>query len=350
MRKNLYSFINSEFYSIFNPAFFGLSIMILSLRLVKIFESAQTNLSLKEFLTITTLLLPSIYHVILPISYLLAVTITLTKLSSTNELIALNNSRISSLRVLQILLIITIPIIFFNILNSLLIKPMSNKFLRELLTHRINEIIISPQKNVFTKISKGKYIFIEEAGQGIDSIVFADFKDDGFLTVSARSGSIDKGIFNFSNGNLIQVKGEKTEILDFDSLSLQITQDLEKKPEEFKRGSIPLRELINIYKEGANLEVIKTEIFYRIFYPLAPLILLFLAFPLSIGFSRHYKTQGIIISISIGLVFYLLFSFVDTISIKGKISPFAGFLLIYVFLFLLSYLIFLKKGLINKNL
>lgn len=349
MRKKLYSYINNEFYSIFTPAFFGLTIMILALRLVKMFESLQANLSMMDTLNIVVLLLPSIYIIILPISYLIAVTITLTKFSSTNELIALNSSGISSNRVLRVLLIITIPILLFNFLNTVFIKPASNKFLRELLDIKFQNIVATPQKNIFTKLSKGKYVFIEEKEAGLNSIIYTSFKDTNFITVSAIDGDINKGIINFKSGNLILTKEDRTEILDFENLSLQINEDSEKKESEFKRGSIPFSELLKMYKEGSNHQLIKTEFFYRIFYSIAPLILLILSFPFSIGFSRHYKTQGVLISIFIGLIFYIFFSFADTLSIKGKLNPFLGFLSIYLFLAIIALATFYKKGLISKE-
>lgn len=348
MRK-LYSYINDEFYSIFTPSLFGLTIMILALRLVKIFESLQASLSTIDILNIIALLLPSIYIIILPIAYLIAITVTLTKLSSTNELIALNNSGISLQRILKVLLIITLPILIFNFLNTVFIKPSSNKLLREILHIKLQNIVTSPQKNIFTKLSKGKYVFIEEKEGGLNSIIYTSFKDNNFITVSAVDGNIDKGIVNFKSGNLILTKEDKTEILDFENLSLPIIEDSEKKDVELKRGSIPFIELLKIYKEGSNHQLIKTELFYRIFYSIAPLILLILSFPLSIGFSRHYKTQGVLISIFTGLLFYILFSFADTLSIKGKLDPLYGFLSIYFFLALLSFAIFHKKGLISKR-
>lgn len=349
MRKKLYLFISDEFYGIFTPAFFGLTIMILALRLVKIFESLQASLSTADILRIVIFLLPSIYLIILPIAYLIGITITLTKLSSTYELIALNNSGISPNRILKILLIITFPIFLFHSLNSIFIKPASNKFLRELINIKFQDIVTTPQKNIFTKLSKGKYIFIEEKESKITNIIYTSFKDANFITVSAVNGNIDKGVIDFKSGNLVLTKEDKTEILDFENLSLQINQDTEKKEEEIKRGSIPFSELFKIYKQDPKLKIIETELFYRIFYSFSPLILLILSFPLSIGFSRHYKTQGILISTFIGLIFYILFSFVDTLSIKGKLNPFYGFLSIYFFLTLLSFSIFLKKGLIIRT-
>ncbi len=323
--------------------------MILSLRLVKIFETFQASISTEEFFLIILLLLPSIHFIILPISYLIATTITLTKLSSTNELIALNNSCISSMRVLKVLFIITLPIFFFNLLNSIFIKPASNKFLREITESKFQNIIATPQKNVFTRLSKGKYIYLEGESKKGDGIIYASFKDDNFIAVSALTGEIEKEIVNFKFGNLIMSKADKTEILDFETLSLPINLDTEKKSEDLKRGYLPFLELLKRYKENPNNRVIKTEIFYRIFYSFAPLILLILSFPLSIGFSRHYKTQGIIVSVSVGLLFYILFSSFDTMSIKGAIEPYIGFPLIYTFLILIAYIAFLKKGIIIKK-
>lgn len=348
MKKRLYLFINNEFYSIFTPTFFGLMLMILTLRLIKIFESLQTTLTPIELIKIISLVLPSVYLIILPISYLIAITITLTKISSTNELIAFYNSGISHFRLLKIFFHITIPIILFHLTNSLIIKPNSNKFLREIINSKFQDITALPQKNTFTKLSKGQYIYLEEKSENISQIIYTNFKNNNFITISAKTGSFDKGKINFKFGNLISTNDNKTEILDFENLVLEINQDTEKKEEEIRRGSIPLWELIKIYQNEPQNNLIKTELFYRIFYPLGPLILLILSFPLSIGFSRHYKTQGILISIFSGLLFYIVFNMIDNLSIKGKINPLIGFLTAYLFLTLISIWIFFKKGLIKS--
>lgn len=350
MKTRLLNFLSDEFYNIFNPAFFGLTIMILSLRLVKVFEAVQSNLPFKDLLLIIVLLLPSISLVILPIAYLIAVTITLTKLSNSYELIALNNSGISALRIMKLMALISLPILFFNIINSMFIKPHCNKVLREMLTSNIENIIPIPQKSIFTRLSKGRYIYVDENIDRLKSIIFADFQEDSFTIVSANEGEMDKGFINFNNGNLVSKREEKIEILSFESLSFPIIQGIERKSDVIRRGSIPFFDIINLYKSGIEKTIIKTEIYYRIFYPLAPIILLILSFPLSIGFSRHYKTQGIIISIGIGLLFYVSFSFIDTLSLKGKIEPLLGFIAVYGFLLIISLLIYFKKGFITKRL
>ncbi len=348
MRKKLITFFSIEFFSIFTPTLFGLTIMVLAMRLVKVFENVQANLSLIDFFLIIMLIIPSIYLIILPISYLIALSITLTKLSNTYELIALNNAGVSRSRILQLFLLITLPILFFNFINSLFIKPACNKVLREMLATNTENIIPLPQKSIFTKIGKGRYLYVEDNKHKLDSIIFTSFEEDNLTIISAREGSLGKGVINFRHGNLLTEKEAKTEILSFENLKFRVSNGTEKKIDTLRAGSITFTDILKLYGQSTEKTLLKTEICYRIFFPLAPLILLFISFPLSIGFSRHYKSRGIMVSIGTGLTFYMLFSLSNTLSLKGKIDPLMGFGLVYILLAFIALFLNLKKGSVSK--
>jgi len=323
--------------------------MVLAIRLVKVFENVKTDLSITDYLLIIALITPSIYLIILPISYLIATSITLTKLSNTHELIALNNAGISQGRIFKLFLIMTLPILFFNILNSVFIKPATNKALRQMLASGTESIIPIPYKSLFTRIGKGRYLYVEDNKDKLKSVIFTSFEEDSFTIISAQEGSIEKGLINFSQGTLVSDKDKRTEILSFENLKFKISGVPEKKTETLKAGAITFTDILRLYRQNVEKNLIKTEICNRIFFSLAPLILLIISFPLSIGFSRHYKTRGIIISIGTGLTFYILFSLSNTLALKGKINPFYGFSLIYLLLILLSLALCFKKGIFTRK-
>jgi lipopolysaccharide export LptBFGC system permease protein LptF len=70
---------------------------------------------------------------------------------------------------------------------------------------------------------------------------------------------------------------------------------------------------------------------------------LLLSYPFSLGFSRNYKTSGIVISIVVGLTYLIFNSLITTFSMKGFIEPIKSITLSYVVLLAISLVIFYKK-------
>lgn len=348
MRK-FSNFITSEFFSIFNPVFFGLLFLSMALRFAKIYETSGFNLSFSITIYIIILLLPAVSLVIIPIAFLVAVSITTTKLSSTSEITAFQSSGISAAKVAKTLFYIAIFIFSFNLIITLFVKPFSSFELKKTLAKASSgKFKITLQEKIFNKMLNEYYIYCDKSDSYMENVIFFNpSKNNDITIITANKSKINYVgsdiIFNFLDGNFVKLEMGKTTFMDFKQMNINPFADDAQKTLDIGRGGIPTSVLFNKILENKANALEKTELSYRFFTPLSILLFLLLAFPFSLSHSRNYKTSGITISIFVGLIYYILFSFVNTFSIKGLISPMVGFLTIYLFLFIIGWIIFYIK-------
>lgn len=331
MKKLLTNFLVQEFFSIFNPVFFGLIIMSLALRFAKIYEMGGMNLPLKDILYTLILLLPAVSLVITPIAFLVAISVTLTKLSSTSELTALQTAGVSPAKILKIFTSVAVLFVAFNLIISLFVKPYCGFLLRknmELLAQ--GRIMAVPQEKIFNKIYKDYYFYVSSSsGDALRGVLFLDIRADNESTIIAAEKCVIENedgvnLFKFSDGNYLKMDNGSTNIMEFDKLTVNPFGDFSFQEYDVNRGALPASTLLKKIRT-APTPSLTTEFFYRIFFPFAIPVFLFLSFPFSVGHSRNYKTTGIMISISVGLLFYVFFSLFNTLASKGVIPPFPGF-------------------------
>ncbi len=346
--KRLSNFMMEEFFNIFNPVFFGLLVLSLAIRFAKIYETGAVNLPPAQILYTIILILPSISIIIIPLAFLISISITTTKLCSTNEITALQTSGISETKLFKIYLMTAIYMIFFYIVITVIVKPYSNLQLKRLISNiSSGSVKLSVQEKSFNKISDGIYIYTEKSGdemedvllfqkgnKGEDTIIFADRAN--FL----REENI---VFRFYNGNYFKTDKKTSSFMDFKDLYFNPFSDSTIKEQDFGKGTLSTLRLWEkiVSKKATPAE--QTEFINRFFSPVSLLIFLMLSFPLSLTHSRNYKTWGISISIIVGLVYFILSSLINTFSLKGFINPFAGIIGLNIFLLLISFTVFYKK-------
>lgn len=355
MIKKLNAFILNEFFSLFNAIFFGLLSMFVVIKFLKIYELISFNIPIRYFLSIIILSLPESTLIIMPVSFLISLSITLTKLSSTNELIAIQCAGIPPSRILKIFLIIALILTLFTALLSIIIKPQSNFIIRkniEKLTQ--GKIFVLPRPGEFRKVFEDIYMFADRTDNQMEGLIFFQPKNGiEIQMITAKSGIIEQrnnlNVFNLSKGTYLKIQEKKINILNFDQMIFNPFSEVEKKDEyDINRGSIPTNILISKLLEKKITNAQKTELYYRIFFPFSILIFLFFAFPLSWRYGRSYKTAGIIVSLVVSLIFYLTFSSINALATRGAINPFIGYTVAIIMLLLAGLIIYYVKFLRNK--
>ena len=109
--------------------FISLIWLILSLKFI---EYVTTNgLDFKDFIKMTSLLLPTIIPSLTPITLTLACIFVYNKLSNDNELLIIKSSGFSKLQILKPAILLSLIIIFFNLLLNLYFSPLSKSIFKE---------------------------------------------------------------------------------------------------------------------------------------------------------------------------------------------------------------------------
>ena len=109
--------------------FISLIWLILSLKFI---EYVTTNgLDIKDFIKMTSLLLPTIVPFITPLTLALACVFIYNKLSNDNELMMFKSSGFSTLKILKPAILLSFIIGFFNLFLNLYFSPLSKSIFKE---------------------------------------------------------------------------------------------------------------------------------------------------------------------------------------------------------------------------
>ena len=188
-----------------------------------------------------------------------------------------------------------------------------------------------------------------------DIILFEDNKEGRSRTIIAKSGVIlnenNKNLLVLVNGSIQEENNQKTSILDFDKITLDLNQYGKKTADYYKFNEMLTFELFQRLKNKDDYqipEVIK-ELNYRIVYPLLIPSLVILACLLMVVNKEFINKMTIKIIIFLAGVFILLTSEIILNLSSKKINIILYFFYISPFFFLiinkliLNYFIDYKK-------
>jgi len=360
--KRLDRYIISEIIPYF---FIGLFLYAFALLTSRIFE--LTDLLIKKsagFIIVVKLfgfLLPEIISISLPMSFLFAVLLAMSRLSIDSEYLAFRSLGISLRRLIKPVLYLAIVIFIMNIILTFYIVPSSNyNFTKEI----VNMILINSENKIkpreFITDIPGFTIYIHDKTQ--DNIW------EQVLIKDNTNKNKDKLILA-DTGELIINKKEKKAYIRLQNAVIHFFD--KNTPEEYNTGKFksvfkqPIRTNIfknlNIAKSRRDktfpeiirdIKLIKIESFVRSYkcelnkrvsLPFASLVFAILG----VGLGLSIKRGGFGLSLIIIVIYYLALTAGENFAIQGHISPFLGLWLPdIVFLVLGLYLI--RKGIGKK--
>lgn len=190
-------------------------------------DSGQSALA---FMTLATLILPSVVPLVLPFALVIGVTQTLSSMNSDSELTVLSAAGSSPATIIR-------PMIFLGLLLSALsfvtdnvVEPLSRTEVRRLIATAHADLLSSiVQENTFRRIADGLYVQVgaRRSGGLLHGIFVADSRNPAQeLIYYAREGAIDE-----TSSALIMKDGEvhrklpegNVSIIKFDSYAFDLT-------------------------------------------------------------------------------------------------------------------------------
>lgn len=163
---------------------------------------ASQGQSIGIFFLVTSLALPTLVLLTMPIALFLAITYTLNKLGGDSELIVMSASGMSPWQVFRPLCLFTFGIMMISALLSIEVGPMSVRVLREQMSSITADVVSNiAQPGRFATISKGLTFHIRERDMNgvLRGIFVNDARDkNGMTTYVADRGQIvtsDAGTF-----------------------------------------------------------------------------------------------------------------------------------------------------------
>ena len=216
----------------------GLSLIALTVRAVSFLDLiVDSGYSILNYFKYSILNLFGIIPKFIPFSFLLSLTIFVSKHIQDNEFTILWTSGIKKIHIVNLLFFSSILILVFYLIFSIFITPFSLNQSRKLLSNK-NEISIIPtiKKNEFSDVFKGLTLFVnDKIDNEIKNIFIFDnsgnFKHlsnnklkNELLSIIAQKGIVEKNEMILLNGQIVTSSKENqdSKMVKFDQMNLNL--------------------------------------------------------------------------------------------------------------------------------
>lgn len=282
--------------------------------------------------------LPSFLVYVFPMAILLAVLLTVGRMSGENELVALRAGGVSLQRFTMPFFLFAVWICMGTILVQELLLPHTSLRLKTMW----NETSISNwllQENVFFRdttesgIERIFYVRNMDVGESLlEGVVVQEYTEEGLRRIiNANRALNEEGKWVFEEGVSYEVnnRGEVERVVHFNREEIRTTENIQevlktqKNPQEMSFAE--LRGYINWEKSrGQKTERLEVILWQKTAIPFACLVFVILGTSLGIVSPRAGKALGIGLSVLLVFGYYVLFSITSTLAEGGVFHPILG--------------------------
>ncbi len=248
LKNKIYKYITLELIKSFILILFSLSLIAWTVRAVNFLDLiVDSGYSTSTYFTYSLLNLTNIMTKFIPLSFLLALLLTIIRLERQNELLVLWTSGIAKFKVVNLFFLISIFILFVYIVFSTIITPTALNKSRNLIKQSGVDTVTSLIKsNTFSDAFKGltfyvgekennvvKNIFIKDESNSLNSLL-PESSSAKNKTVIAERGIIDKNkiilekgiIQSFEKDNTVKIIQFNKTLLNFENLDNRVIKDV----------------------------------------------------------------------------------------------------------------------------
>ncbi len=320
--KILYRYICFELLKTFSLTLGLFVFVILMDRASSIAETVLgQGVSLLDFLSVLIKGVPAFLGITIPMAFILSVLITFIQMGSNNELIAMKSCGISLKR-------ISLPVVGAGIFLSLVsfyvtmfVMPESNVAMKKQIEQLLKKkITMSISEKNFSSNFPGITFYTEKLypRKGyLENFMVSLQKKDKLITIFAKKGLLrtvkDSVFLDIQNGVAHFLDWEKPEslkVLKFKNYTVKLYTF----PEKERFRAVKYKTLTQLFERN-DLEA-KVEIFKRLTLSLSPFIVGILAFAIAVLIPRGSIGVGVLISLLIIVVYYVLYTFSKKTAVK----------------------------------
>jgi lipopolysaccharide export system permease protein len=352
MRLTLFKYITKETFSFFSVGLFVFIFIIMATRLIWMTDLLiNQNVKIGQLMHVTLCMLPRVIMFSMPAVCLMSVLLSFIRLSSDNEIIALNASGISLYQIMK-------PVIFFSIVNYIIAslitiywEPWGNRSYRDVVFGIVkSRADVAIKEKVFYEPFKDIVFYINgiSARDGTMKDIFVvDRRDDRVTaTIIAEKAKIFQSeestvlTIHFTEGTIFENESDlkRTRYSSFETTDLtMVSREIE--PREMYIG-----ELIDNLRKFRGEDIEKNPAELRLFemfsIPLAVFLLGLIGAPLGAHVKGRGYAKGIILSLCIFMAYYISITGVRYLCETGVLPPCTGvwipvFFLLMVYAFLM---------------
>jgi lipopolysaccharide export system permease protein len=344
MRITLHKYIFSEIWPTFMTVLMVFIFLIMSTEMLKFSEWViNYGVRLTQVMMFIFYLLPDIILFALPATTLMAVFVAFLRLSSSNEILAMKSSGISLFQMLPTVLLVSLISFLIATFLGIVGSPWGNRSLKDLefqIAQSGDNLGI--KKRVFSQPTDNLTFYVNSSSSAHSVLrdVFVVDKTDPTVTstIVAKEARILRDpeartiTIVFLDGTLSYVdKDSRTMGGHFDRRRLSIGMDKimesvasgEKDPVEMS-----VRELTNLIereaKEGRDYNMALVHLLEKFSIPLAVFFMGIIGVPLGAQLKSGGRTVGIVVGLTVFLIYYMCLAAVRNLCKTGFITPFVG--------------------------
>lgn len=278
--------------------------------------------------------LPAFLVLTFPVALLGSSELAIGQMSTTNEIAAMRTGGISFRRIMQPFLIAGILISILSFVTNDYIVPETNHISQNI----IREIVLKKgppniKRNVFFRDAENRYFYInrlDEQNMIMREIMIYEMTPERFpRVITAVEGRWVVDTWELKNGTIYNYNkdGKITYEMAFQEMEIQVKDELQdffknqRTPQEM--SSRELKQQIQILSDaGVDTNNFEVDYHVKFSYPLSGLIFALLGVPLGTQMKRGTKATGIIISIALVFLYYVVYSLGRSLGRGGMIEPF----------------------------
>jgi lipopolysaccharide export system permease protein len=328
--KKFYSYVLKELFILFLLSLIVFTFILVVSSLGRLADQViNKGVNLSDILLLIVYTSPKFFTFTLPMAFLLSSVVTMGRLSSENEILALKASGINLMYLYIPVAILGTAIVIAGFVNNGFLLSKGSKASQETLISIIKKgFSIEDKEGIFYDTTKGVVIYIDRIDahtKELTGIVISDERDESArVTVTAERGTVSLDantldmLFQLKNGNFqrwdknndtysnLYFKDNKWPI----NLSNLIPREWRKPPYEMDVNE--LRAAIDKAKPEDRYELI-LEIYKKVSIPFSVVAFVLLTVPLGIRRKKGGKFLGVIYSLVIFIAYYMLSAVFESI-------------------------------------
>lgn len=278
--------------------------------------------------------LPAFLVVTFPMSLLAASELAIGRMSTDGEITAMRAGGISLRRIMIPFLIAALAISILSFVTNDYIVPEANHISQNI----IREIVLKKgppniRRNVFFRDAENRYFYInrlDEKSMVMQDIMIYEMTREKFpRMITAKKGKWVVDTWKLENGTIYNYdkEGKITYEMSFTNMDIIVKEDLQKffknqrTPQEM--SSKELKQQIDILQQaGADTKKFEVDYYIKYSVPFSGLIFVLLGVPLGLRVKRGNKATGVILTVILVLLYYVLLSTTRSMGRGGMLMPF----------------------------
>jgi LPS export ABC transporter permease LptF len=268
--------------------------------------------------------LPAFLVVTFPISLLASSELAIGNLSTNGEITAMRAGGISLRRIMIPFITAALAISILAFLINDYIVPEANHISQNI----IREIVLKKgppniRRNVFFRDAENRYFYInrlDEKNMIMQDIMIYEMTREKFpRMITAKTGKWVVDTWKLENGTIYNYdeEGKITYEMSFVNMDIIVKEDLQK---FFKNQRTPQE--MSRQLAGADTKNFEVDLYIKYSVPFSGLIFVLLGVPLGLRVKRGSKATGVILSIVLVLLYYVLLSTTRSMGRGGMLIPF----------------------------